>query len=339
MQLHPKSPRFIIATVDPKGDKDEPAAFVSKINLRAATLGAAALLDVNLLVRSDSDQVTPRNQAVLAALKGWLAKSRPTRLRVFVQASSHGFHGQIQQVVRAYSAAVPCQVFVEAYFGRDNLKGMTPEEAQGWQELATPGLATSTFTDHNRFAFFSGNSQGFNLGRLCPTLVKRAPAAFRDACEIYTTLFTGMTLKPSGKNMLDDKKLPAGLKRQDFVAEFQPLYDEALRTNDLRDYCRAVLASAFRPALPAYKFEILDAIAEGRFEGPACDILIPLSEVLAREGLAERYEGKWTREDGFTKVDRESAEGPRAAQYRLTCDLAQGGARIEDLLMQSIKVV
>lgn len=334
---HPRMEQHLFAIVN-SDEKDKPLAFASKLNLRAACLGPDALRSVSLLVRSKdpSPRTLMENQTSLRKLRDLLVQRQPHTLFVVVQSGSYDFHAKMQTVIRESVDLGTCDIKVDCYFGRDNLKAMTQDEAIGWRSLANAG-----FTDHNRFVFFQGNAAGGNLGKLCPGLESRLSPALQEACRIYTVLFTGQTLTPTRDNMLEEKKLAElELKRQDFVDEVSATFEQGTLAGDLADYAALVLHGRFAPALPGYKREILDAILNKRFEGPSCDILISVSELLHNRGLAERFEGTWSLKPTFTSVDPESQVEPLAVQFRLPSpDFAPVSAVIEQVLASAAKHV
>jgi hypothetical protein len=339
-------------------DKDSAIVSAAKFNLRALTCRPRTLLRTLLLVvpdeKSDAQshelQVNA-NTKTLRTVSDVCSDGDWAALDVFVHAPSHGFHEKLQAVLRRHfwdrNHVKRCPVRVHVYFGRDNLKYMTEQEALEWARLGQQ----DSFQDENRFTFFGPGQPALgNLASLCARLISRVSPRLVEAWQLYTSLFSlSFLLDPRRENMLDKTKFAdqarLAQRREQFVLEFSQLHAEAQRDADSTKYCTALLNSPWASCLPPYKLEIVKALAanqgqSARLEGPVCDLLLDLAPVLEREQLAFRQIGDWSlnKQQGFTNVGDEVRGQHFVAErhFMLNSSVDRIGQFVEDLLVAAL---
>jgi hypothetical protein len=144
-------------------------------------------------------------------------------------------------------------------------------------------------------------------------------------------------------NFADEDMLAQSRER--FVVEFSQLHAKAQRNADSTNYCKERLHTPLALCFPAYKLEIVKALAanqgqSARLEGPVCDLLLDLAPVLEREQLAFRQIGDWSlnKQQGFTNVGDEVRGEQFVAErhFMLNSSVDRIGQFVEDLLVAAL---
>lgn len=271
--------------------KDEGGIFAKKLVMATAALGHGFLQNLFILDGTDADLRVVADIHAKVKVEETRYSSRPSEWYIMAPG-----RGRLQSLLDQ----VPKNT-VRIYSGAFNTRtpNTTPEDLAAIAAIAEPIRDSAAF-------IFSGVAPEFrSLLSVWPSIeedIQQINQVFAEAWHIFCADFDGKLVgathpKLFAEPLTEDQK-------EHFDCLVAPLYP-----GKVSEYCEALRTSPYFNKVTDFKKSTVCALASGRLDGPVCDVLIPLGEVLHVQGHTAETSGRWSCDNrsGHTKI---SKEGP-----------------------------
>ena len=141
---------------------------------------------------------------------------------------------------------------------------MHEADVQAIASLADP------LTDVASFTFTAGHPRLQSLAGLWPEVGKecqRVNPWFTEAWRIFALEFNAHLVRPDHPKLFKEG-----------LTEDERRSLKTIANLSMQDYCRELLCGTLANKLTGYKVSTIRALAEGCYDGPLCDVLVPLSQ-------------------------------------------------------------
>eukprot|EP00930_Biecheleria_cincta_P020241 TRINITY_DN15265_c0_g1_i1.p1 TRINITY_DN15265_c0_g1~~TRINITY_DN15265_c0_g1_i1.p1 ORF type:complete len:398 (+),score=70.55 TRINITY_DN15265_c0_g1_i1:66-1259(+) len=271
--------------------KDEGGIYAKKLVMATAALGREFLHNLFILDGTEADVRVVADIHAKVKVEETKYSGRPSEW--YIMAPGRGR-------LRSLLDQVP-KTSVRIYSGSFNTRApnMTPEDLVAIAAIAEP------IRDSAAFVFSGGAPEFRSLLSVWPSMeadIQQINSVFIEAWHIFCADFDGRLVGAT------HPKLFAGPLTEDEKAHFDSLVGP-LYPGKIQEYCEALRTSPYFSKVTGFKQSTVYSLASGCLDGPLCDVLISLGEVMHGQGHTEETTGRWScdNQSGHTKI---SKEGP-----------------------------
>ena len=274
-----------------KHGKDDGGIYAKKLMMATSALGQGFLQNLFILDGTDADVGVVADIHTKVKAEQTKYSGRPSEWYIMAPG-----RGRLQSLLDQ----VP-KTTVRIYSGAFNTRtpNTTPEDLDAIIAISEQIRDSAAF-------IFTGKAPEFDsLLRVWPSIeadIQHINSVFTEAWHIFGAEFDGRLVGATHPKLFE--KPLAEDEKSHFDSLVAPLYPEKIC-----DYCQALRASPYFDKVADFKKSTVCSLASGCLDGPVCDVLIPLGEVLHAQGHTAETTGRWScnNQSGHTKI---SEEGP-----------------------------